>query len=193
MPVSNVQNNDDQRLANERLQLTPNSSFQSIRGTALAADDVAQRRQSALVGAAESPIRQAAFSRLRAMTNDPRSNAPTSGNRAHRFRPSVLVGERSPFRNVADRPLGCWTSDAFGARLGFPSLGTRYAHLGTNSAPTLQVLTRRTCCNSRRVLVSLLADGSSDVAFGVRLGRSSDAASRAVAADVTAPCRYHSW
>jgi hypothetical protein len=42
---------------NKRLQLTPNSSFQSIRGTVLAAGDVPQRWRSALLGAAEPPVR----------------------------------------------------------------------------------------------------------------------------------------
>jgi hypothetical protein len=37
----------------KRLQLTPNSSFQSIRGTVLAAGAVPQRWRSALLGAAE--------------------------------------------------------------------------------------------------------------------------------------------
>jgi hypothetical protein len=39
------------------LQLTPNSSFQSIRGTVLAAGAVAQRWRSALLAAAEPHIR----------------------------------------------------------------------------------------------------------------------------------------
>jgi hypothetical protein len=42
---------------NKRLQLTPNSSLQSIRGTVLAADTMPQRWRSALSGAAEPPIR----------------------------------------------------------------------------------------------------------------------------------------
>jgi len=41
----------------KRLQLTPNSSFQSIHGTVLAAVAVPQRWRSALLGAAEPPIR----------------------------------------------------------------------------------------------------------------------------------------
>ena len=41
----------------KRLQLTPNSSLQSIRGSFLAADAVPQRWQSALLGAAEPHIR----------------------------------------------------------------------------------------------------------------------------------------
>ena len=44
-------------LPNKRLQLTPNSSLQSIRGTVLAAGTVPQRWWSALLGAAEPPIR----------------------------------------------------------------------------------------------------------------------------------------
>jgi hypothetical protein len=42
---------------NKRLQLTPNSSFQSIRGTVLAAGALPQRWRSALLGAAERPVR----------------------------------------------------------------------------------------------------------------------------------------
>jgi hypothetical protein len=42
---------------NKRLQLTPNSSFQSIRGTVLAAGIVLQRWRSALLDAAEPPLR----------------------------------------------------------------------------------------------------------------------------------------
>jgi len=45
---------------NKRLQLPPNSSLQSIRGTVLAADAVPQRWRSALLGAAEPPVRWAA-------------------------------------------------------------------------------------------------------------------------------------
>jgi hypothetical protein len=45
---------------NKRLQLPPNSSFQSIRGTVLASDAVPQRWRSALLGAAEPPIRRTA-------------------------------------------------------------------------------------------------------------------------------------
>jgi len=41
----------------KRLQLTPNSLFQSIRGTVLAADAVPQRWRSALLVAAEAPHR----------------------------------------------------------------------------------------------------------------------------------------
>jgi len=41
------------RLPNKRLQLTPNSSFQSMRGTVLAAGAVPQRWRSALLGAAD--------------------------------------------------------------------------------------------------------------------------------------------
>jgi hypothetical protein len=41
----------------KRLQLTPNSSFQSVRGTVLATEAVPQRWQSALLGAAEPHIR----------------------------------------------------------------------------------------------------------------------------------------
>ena len=40
----------------KRLQLTPNSSLQSIRGTALAAGAVPQRWRSALLGAAEPQV-----------------------------------------------------------------------------------------------------------------------------------------
>ncbi len=43
--------------ANQRLQLTPNSSFQSIHGTVLAAGTVPQRWRSALLSAAEPPVR----------------------------------------------------------------------------------------------------------------------------------------
>jgi hypothetical protein len=46
--------------SNKRLQLTPNSSFQSVRGIVLAADAVPQRWRSALLGAAEPHIRWAA-------------------------------------------------------------------------------------------------------------------------------------
>ena len=46
--------------SNKRLQLTPNSSLQSIRGTVLAAGAVPQRWRSALLGAAEPRIRWAA-------------------------------------------------------------------------------------------------------------------------------------
>jgi len=42
---------------NKRLQLTPNSSFQSIRGTILAAGTVPHRWRSALLSAAEPLIR----------------------------------------------------------------------------------------------------------------------------------------
>jgi hypothetical protein len=42
---------------NKRLQLTPNSLVQSIRGTVLAAGGVPQRWRSALLGAAEPHIR----------------------------------------------------------------------------------------------------------------------------------------
>jgi hypothetical protein len=42
------------------LYLSPNSPFQSVRGTVLAAGAVPQRWQSALLGAAEPPIRWAA-------------------------------------------------------------------------------------------------------------------------------------
>ena len=45
--------------SNKRLQLTPNSSFQSIRGTVLAAGTVPRRRRSALLGAAEPHVRYA--------------------------------------------------------------------------------------------------------------------------------------
>jgi hypothetical protein len=45
----------------KRLQLTPNSSFQSIRGSVLAAGGVPQRWRSALPGAAEPPLRWAAM------------------------------------------------------------------------------------------------------------------------------------
>jgi hypothetical protein len=38
-------------------KLTPNSLFQSIRGTVLAAGTVPQRWRSALLGAAEPPVR----------------------------------------------------------------------------------------------------------------------------------------
>jgi hypothetical protein len=41
----------------KRLQLTPNSLLQSIRGTVLAAGGVPQRWRSALLGAAEPPVR----------------------------------------------------------------------------------------------------------------------------------------
>ena len=50
----------DTETNNKRLQLTPNSSFQSIRGTVLAASAVPQRWWSALLGAAEPPVRWAA-------------------------------------------------------------------------------------------------------------------------------------
>ncbi len=43
-------------MPNERLQLPPNSLFQSIRGTILAAATPLQRWRSALLGAAELPI-----------------------------------------------------------------------------------------------------------------------------------------
>ena len=43
--------------SNKRLQLTPNSSFQSIRGSVLAAGAAPQRRRSALLGAAEPHVR----------------------------------------------------------------------------------------------------------------------------------------
>jgi hypothetical protein len=46
--------------SNKRLQLTPNSSFQSIRGTVLAAGAAPQRWRSALLGAAEPHVRWAA-------------------------------------------------------------------------------------------------------------------------------------
>jgi hypothetical protein len=46
-------------MPNKRLQLTPNSSFESFRGTVLAAGAVAQRWRSALLGAAEPPVRWA--------------------------------------------------------------------------------------------------------------------------------------
>jgi hypothetical protein len=39
------------------LQLTPDSSFRSIRGTVLAAGDVPQRWRSAVLGAAEPQVR----------------------------------------------------------------------------------------------------------------------------------------
>ena len=42
---------------NKRLLLTSNSSFQSIRGIVLTAGSVPQRWRSALLGAAEPPIR----------------------------------------------------------------------------------------------------------------------------------------
>jgi hypothetical protein len=42
-----------------RLQRTPNSPFQSIRGKVLATDAMPQRWQSALLGAAEPHIRYA--------------------------------------------------------------------------------------------------------------------------------------
>lgn len=45
------------------LQLPPNTSFQSIGGTVLAAGAVPQRWRSALLGVAEPPIRWAAGSR----------------------------------------------------------------------------------------------------------------------------------
>jgi hypothetical protein len=45
---------------NKRLQLTPNSSFHSVRGTVLAAVSEPQRWRSALLGAAEPHIRWAA-------------------------------------------------------------------------------------------------------------------------------------
>jgi len=48
------------RRPSKRLQMTPNSSSQSIRGTVLAAGAVPQRWRSALLGAAELPIRWAA-------------------------------------------------------------------------------------------------------------------------------------
>jgi len=44
----------------KRLQLTPNSLFQTIHCTVLAAAPVPQRWRSALLGAAEPPIRWAA-------------------------------------------------------------------------------------------------------------------------------------
>jgi len=44
---------------NKRLQLTPNSSIQLVRGTVLAADAVPQRWRSALLGAAEPHVRWA--------------------------------------------------------------------------------------------------------------------------------------
>jgi hypothetical protein len=49
------------------LQLTPNSSFQSIRGIVLAAGAVPQRWRSALLGAAEPPVRWAASCIIREM------------------------------------------------------------------------------------------------------------------------------
>jgi hypothetical protein len=42
---------------NKRLQLAPNSSFESIRDTVLAAGAAPQCRQSALLDAAEPPVR----------------------------------------------------------------------------------------------------------------------------------------
>jgi hypothetical protein len=42
---------------NQRLQLTPNISLQSVRGNVLAAGTAPQRWLSALLGAAEPPIR----------------------------------------------------------------------------------------------------------------------------------------
>ena len=45
---------------NKRLQLTPNSSFQSDRGAVLAAGVAPRRWQSALLGAAEPHVRWAA-------------------------------------------------------------------------------------------------------------------------------------
>ncbi len=47
----------------KRLQLTPNSSFQSIGGIVLAAGAVPLRWRSALLGAAEPPILWAASGR----------------------------------------------------------------------------------------------------------------------------------
>ena len=46
---------------NKRLQLTPNSSLQLIRGTVLAAGPVRQRWRSALLGAAEPLARYTAL------------------------------------------------------------------------------------------------------------------------------------
>jgi hypothetical protein len=42
---------------NKRLQLTPNSSFESVRGTVLAVGAAPQRWRSALLGAAEPQVR----------------------------------------------------------------------------------------------------------------------------------------
>lgn len=44
-------------LPDKRLQLTPNSSFKSVRGTLLAAEAVPQRWRSALLSAAEPLVR----------------------------------------------------------------------------------------------------------------------------------------
>jgi hypothetical protein len=49
-------------LPNERLQLPPNSSLQSIRGSILAAAAVPQRSRSAVSGAAGMPVGWAAVS-----------------------------------------------------------------------------------------------------------------------------------
>jgi hypothetical protein len=57
IPDDDIEKSPGSSPPNKALQLSPNSSFQSIRGTLLAAAAVPQRWRSALLGAAEPHVR----------------------------------------------------------------------------------------------------------------------------------------
>ena len=92
------------------LQLTPSSSLQSFRGTVLAAGVVPQRWRSALLGAAEPPIRWAAQRAIAhgadpasIMSRDRVTQRRVTGFRSLRW--SIIETDRTR-RGQSNHPLG---------------------------------------------------------------------------------------